>query len=60
MTSSHALRPTRRDMLKAGIGAGAALAGWRQTQQLLDALAACPGGQLSDVEHIVIFIQGKG
>ena len=57
MTSSRALRPTRRDMLKAGIGAGAALAGWRQTQQLLDALAACPGGQLSDIEHIVIFIQ---
>ena len=52
-----ALRPSRRDVLKAGLGAGAAIAGWQRTQPLLDALAACPNGKLTDVEHVIIFIQ---
>jgi phospholipase C len=55
---THApLRPSRRDVLKAGLGAGAAITAW-QRASLLEALAACPAGaQLTDVQHVIIFIQ---
>ncbi|HEV7679014.1 MAG TPA: alkaline phosphatase family protein [Candidatus Dormibacteraeota bacterium] len=55
---THApLRPSRRDVLKAGLGAGAAITAW-QRASLLEALAACPtGGKLTDIQHVVIFIQ---
>ena len=54
---SIAARPSRRDLLKAGLGATTALAAWQRTT-LLDALAACPTpAKLTDIEHVVIFIQ---
>jgi phospholipase C len=56
------VRPSRRDVLQAGLGAGLAagalgaasgVPGW-----LRDALAAAPAcGKLTDIEHVVIFIQ---
>ncbi|HEV3232111.1 MAG TPA: alkaline phosphatase family protein [Candidatus Dormibacteraeota bacterium] len=51
------LRPTRRDILRAGIalGGGAAVGGL--PAGLLDALAAPACGTLADIEHVVILIQ---
>ena len=53
------LRPTRRDVLKAGLATGGAVAAGGLSSALLDAIAATPPvcGTIGDVEHIVIFIQ---
>jgi phospholipase C len=49
---------TRRELLGAGAAGAAAFYGLRPSQALHDALAAPPRcGDLSDVEHVVIFIQ---
>ena len=49
---------TRREVLGAGAASAAALYGLRPSQALHDALAAPPRcGHLSDIEHVVIFIQ---
>ena len=53
-------RPSRRDVLKAGLGAGAAslLATQGLPRWLNRALAAAPTcGRLTDIEHVVILIQ---
>jgi phospholipase C len=49
---------TRRELLGAGAASAAAVYGLRPSQALRDALAAPPRcGHLSDIEHVVIFIQ---
>jgi len=53
-----ALRPSRRDFLKGGAAAGAGLASGLLSESLLDAMAqpqTC--GKLTDIEHVVIFVQ---
>ena len=53
------LRPTRRDVLKSGVLAGAGLATGMSPMALIRALAtggpAC--GQLTDIEHVIILVQ---
>ena len=51
--------PTRRDVLKAGVATGAAMAAGGVSPALLGAIAATQPscGTLADIEHIVIFIQ---
>jgi phospholipase C len=50
--------PTRRELVGAGLAAGAGLAGLGWASGLRDALAApARSGQLRDIEHVVIFVQ---
>ncbi|MGI8610356.1 MAG: alkaline phosphatase family protein [Candidatus Dormibacteria bacterium] len=56
------VRPSRRELLKAGVGAGAAAASLLASpglpQWLTEALAAAPScGKLTDIEHVVILLQ---
>jgi phospholipase C len=49
---------TRREVLGAGAASAAALYGLRPSQALRDALAAPPRcGHLTDIDHVVIFVQ---
>ena len=56
--SSMTFRPSRREVLKAGVAATAGIVGGALPEGLLRGLAAAPtGGRLSDIEHVIFFIQ---
>src|SRR5881397_1569487 len=51
-------QPTRRELVRAGLAAGAGLAALPMASGLRAALAApARPGRLRDVEHVVIFVQ---